>query len=61
MLQELTAATGAHVWAIGSLLFFVVVFVAITVRVVSRTSSHYQRLSRLPLEELAPDERDGAR
>jgi hypothetical protein len=61
MLQELTAASGVQVWAIGSLLFFAVVFASIAVRVISRGASHYERHSRLPLEELASDEHDGVR
>jgi hypothetical protein len=57
MFQELTQATGAQMWAIGSLAFFFVVFVAIAVRVVSRRASHYDRHARIPLDEPTPEER----
>ncbi len=54
MLQQVTAATGASHWAIASLLFFIVVFAGIAIRVLRAPKSHYDHLAHLPLEEDTP-------
>jgi cbb3-type cytochrome oxidase subunit 3 len=51
MLQELAAQTGATAWAIGSMLFFLAVWVAITLRVVFARREEMDARARLPLEE----------
>jgi hypothetical protein len=50
MLQELAAQTGAAAWAIGSMLFFLAVFVAVVVWVVLKRPEEMQARARLPLE-----------
>jgi len=58
MLQELTANTGAGLFAIGSTLFFLVIFTAIAWRVLTRKAGAYDDTARLPLDD-APPARDG--
>ena len=41
MLQQLTAASDASLWAIGSLLFFVAIFTAMAIRVLTRKEAYY--------------------
>ena len=50
MLQELTARSGATAWAIASMLFFMAVWVFVTVRVVRTRPEELDALARLPLE-----------
>ncbi len=50
MLQELTARTGATTWAIASMLFFLAVWVFVTVRVLRARSEELDAHARLPLE-----------
>ena len=59
MLQQLTAATSAQTWAIGSLLFFFAVFLAVAIRVIAAKRGAYDRAARLPFDELPPAS-DGA-
>jgi hypothetical protein len=56
MLQELAARTGASAWAIASMLFFLAVWVAITVRVFTARRDDLDARARLALEgdECAP-------
>ncbi len=51
MLQELAARTGAAAWTIGSMLFFLAVFVAIVAWVVSRRPDEMKARARMPLDE----------
>jgi hypothetical protein len=50
MLQELAARTGAAGWAIASMLFFLAVWVAITVRVFRTRREEMDARARLALE-----------
>jgi len=50
MLQELAAQTGAAAWAIGSMLFFLAVFVAVVVWVVLKRPEEMQARARMALE-----------
>lgn len=50
MLQELTARTGATAWAIASMLFFLAVWVYVTVRVFRARTEELDAHARLPLE-----------
>jgi hypothetical protein len=56
MLQELAAQTGASAWAIGSMIFFVVAWVAIAVWVVRIRPEDLDTRARLALEGDADDE-----
>jgi hypothetical protein len=55
MLQELAAETGASAWAIGSMIFFAVAWVAIAVRVVRTRPEDLEARARLALEGEAED------
>ena len=50
VLQELAARTGAAAWAIGSMLFFLAVWVAVVVWVVRKRPEEMEARARLPLE-----------
>lgn len=50
MLQELAARTGATAWAVGSMLFFLAVWVFIALRTVRARPEDLDALARLPLE-----------
>ncbi|HOC19031.1 MAG TPA: hypothetical protein PKK95_12215 [Vicinamibacterales bacterium] len=50
MLQELAARSDTAAWAIGSMLFFLAVFVAIVVWVVRKHPEEMARRARMPLE-----------
>ena len=50
MLQELAAQTGAGAWAIGSMLFFAVVWLVVVVRVVRARPEEMEARARLALE-----------
>jgi hypothetical protein len=50
MLQELTAQTGATTWAIASLLFFLGIWLVITVRVFRTPDKTLEARARLVLE-----------
>ena len=56
MLQELTAATGAQVWAIASMFFFLLAFLIAAVLVWRTEPSVLEACARLPL---AGDEEQG--
>jgi hypothetical protein len=51
MLQELARQSAAESFAVGSLLFFFVVFVAIAARVLTRGADAYRHQAGLPLED----------
>ena len=50
MLQELAAHTGAIVWTIASMLFFLAAWVAVVVWVIRRPREEMDARARLPLE-----------
>ena len=50
MLEELTAATGAGVWAIVSMLFFFLAWLGIAVWVYRTRPEEFESRARLPLE-----------
>ena len=50
MLQELAARTGAIAWVIGSMLFFLAVWVSIVVWVVRKRPEEMAARARMPLE-----------
>ena len=50
MLQELAARTGATAWAIASMLFFLAVWVLVTVRLFRTSPEELDAQARLPLE-----------
>ncbi len=51
MLQELAARSGTAAWAIGSMLFFLAVFVAVVAWVITRRREEMDARARMPLEE----------
>jgi hypothetical protein len=55
MLQELAARTGASGWAIASMLFFLVVWLVIAVRVFRTRPEELEARARLALEGDAED------
>ncbi len=54
MLHELSVASGAQGWAIGSMLFFIAAFSVIVVRALRRKREDLARLARLPLDDEPP-------
>ena len=60
MLQELTSATGAQIWAIGSMLFFILVFALILLLVLRKNHQEMEHCSRLPLDDQPPMPREDA-
>jgi len=50
VLQELAARSDTAAWAIGSMLFFLAVFIAIVVWVVRKHPDEMARRARMPLE-----------
>jgi hypothetical protein len=50
VLQELAAQTGAAVWVIASMLFFLAAWVAVAVRVARSRREDMDALARLPLD-----------
>jgi hypothetical protein len=55
MLQELTAGSGASMWAVGSMLFFIAVYVVVTVRAFRSSTAELDARARMPLD---PEEDD---
>jgi hypothetical protein len=51
MLQELAAATGATTWAIGSMLFFIGVYVIVAVRTWRAKAEDLEAQARLALDD----------
>ena len=51
MLQELAAGSGATAWAIGSLLFFVTVYVLVMVRLFRTSREELNAQARLALDD----------
>ncbi|MEI6667097.1 MAG: hypothetical protein WCP29_03000 [Acidobacteriota bacterium] len=50
MLQELAAETGASVWAIGSMMFFLLAWLGIAAWVYRTRPDEFDARARLPLE-----------
>jgi cbb3-type cytochrome oxidase subunit 3 len=51
MFQQLSAATGAQLWAIASMFLFIGVFLVVSVRVLSKSKDHFDHQARLPLDD----------
>lgn len=51
MLQELTTDTSAGAWAIGSMVFFLIVYVLVTVRLFRTPRADLDARARLVLDE----------
>ena len=51
MLQELTSDTGAGLWATASLLFFIAVYVFVSVRLYFTPSHHLDEQARMVLDD----------
>jgi len=51
VLQELAASSGTAAWAIGSMLFFLAVFVAIVVWVALKRPEEMAKRARMPLDQ----------
>ena len=51
MLQELAASTGASVWAITSMLFFLAVYLVVAVRVFRTRREELDAQARLVLDD----------
>jgi hypothetical protein len=51
MLQEMTAGSGASAWAVGSMLFFLAVYVGIAVRAFRSRSEDLDARARLALDD----------
>ena len=56
MLQELTASSGASIWAVSSMLFFIAVYVVVAVRAFRSSTADLDARARLPLDEDRHDE-----
>lgn len=51
MLQELAAETGASVWAIGSMFFFLAAWIAVVIWLARKPRDEMEARARLPLED----------
>ena len=51
MLQELAAGTGAAAWAVGSMLFFLAVYVFVMVRLFRKRAEELDAHARLVLDD----------
>ena len=60
MLQELTTATGAQLWAIGSMLFFILVFALMVLSILGKNRQELERCSQMPLDDEPPRSGDDA-
>ena len=54
MLRDFIADTGPELIGIGTTLFFLVIFVGILLRVLTRRAGSYERVAHLPLEDATP-------
>jgi cbb3-type cytochrome oxidase subunit 3 len=61
VIRDLATQTGASTWAIASMFFFMVVFVVVTLRVLTSKKGAYDRQARLPFEEGAAESTQPAR
>ena len=50
MLQELTASSGASIWAVGSMLFFIAVYTVVAVRAFRSSTADLDARARMPLD-----------
>jgi hypothetical protein len=51
MFEELATQTGAGAWVVGSMLFFVTVWIVVAIRVVRARREDMDACARLPLED----------
>jgi cbb3-type cytochrome oxidase subunit 3 len=51
MLQELTASSGASIWAVSSMLFFIAVYAVVAVRAFRRSKTDLDARARMPLDD----------
>lgn len=58
VLQELAAGSGTTAWAIASLVFFLIAWLAIAARVARARRGDMEARARLALEGDGPDRRD---
>ncbi len=61
MIRELTTATDAQLWAIGSMLFFILAFTLVVLLIVSKRRPEIERCARLPLDDHPPSSGDADR
>jgi hypothetical protein len=59
MLQELTTQTGAGGWATASTLFFIAVYVIVSIRLFRQSSASLDQQARLALDDDEPRDREG--
>ena len=57
MLQELTASSGASIWAVSSMLFFIAVYVVVAVRAFRSSSADLDARAQMPLDDERRDEK----
>lgn len=60
MLQELTSS-GASMWAVGSMLFFIAVYLVVAVRVVRTGADELDARARMALDDAGPSHPPAAR
>jgi len=60
MFQQLTSATSAQAWAIGSMLFFMAVFALVVLRLVGSRREEMEHCARIPLDDEPPATGDDA-
>jgi hypothetical protein len=51
MLQELASSTGAGVWAVASMLFFLAIYIVVAVRVFRAPRKELDARARIPLDD----------
>jgi hypothetical protein len=61
VLQELTTQTGAGAWATASTLFFIVVYIVVSVRLFRQSSARLDAQARLVLDDGEASDRKGPR
>ena len=59
MLQELTTQTGAGGWAAASTLFFIAVYILVSIRLYRQSTAHLDEQARLALDDGEPHKREG--
>ena len=61
MLQELTTQTGAGGWVAASTLFFIAVYIIVSIRLYRQSASHLDAQARLALDDGQVHERERQR
>ena len=61
MLQELTTQTGAGGWAAASTLFFIAVYIIVSIRLYRQSAAHLDEQTRLTLDDGQVRDREGQR